>query len=65
PKSSNEPYVHSDAPKKMLVPLMPNNGSNQKQQFADQIAQHGVDGLLNFLTQRNQQLSTGQLARGA
>ena len=31
-----------------------------QQQFADQIAQHGVDGLLNFLTQRNQQLSTGQ-----
>jgi phospholipid transport system substrate-binding protein len=29
-----------------------------QQQFADQIAQHGVDGLLNFLTQRNQQLST-------
>jgi phospholipid transport system substrate-binding protein len=31
-----------------------------QQQFADQVAQHGVDGLLNFLTQRNQQLSTGQ-----
>jgi phospholipid transport system substrate-binding protein len=31
-----------------------------QQQFDDQIAQHGVDGLLNFLTQRNQQLSTGQ-----
>ncbi|MGF6754946.1 MlaC/ttg2D family ABC transporter substrate-binding protein [Paraburkholderia sp. GAS42] len=30
-----------------------------KQQFADQIAQHGVDGLLDFLTQRNQQITTG------
>jgi phospholipid transport system substrate-binding protein len=31
-----------------------------QQQFADQITQHGVDGLLDFLTQRNQQLSNGQ-----
>ena len=30
PKSSKEPYVHSDVPKKMLVPLIPNNGSTQK-----------------------------------
>jgi MlaC protein len=30
-----------------------------KQQFADQIAQHGVDGLISFLTQRNQQLANG------
>src|ERR1700712_4526825 len=31
-----------------------------QQQFADQISQHGVDGLLSFLTQRNQQLAGGQ-----
>jgi phospholipid transport system substrate-binding protein len=30
-----------------------------KQQFSDQIAQHGVDGLISFLTQRNQQLAAG------
>jgi phospholipid transport system substrate-binding protein len=30
-----------------------------KQQFADQIAQHGIDGLISFLTQRNQQLANG------
>jgi phospholipid transport system substrate-binding protein len=30
-----------------------------QQQFTDQIAQHGVDGLLKFLTHRNQQISTG------
>ena len=30
-----------------------------KQQFADQIAQHGIDGLIGFLTQRNQQLANG------
>jgi phospholipid transport system substrate-binding protein len=30
-----------------------------KQQFADQIAQHGVDGLIDFLKQRNQQLANG------
>lgn len=31
-----------------------------QQQFTDQISQHGVDGLLSFLTQRNQQLAGGQ-----
>ncbi len=31
-----------------------------QQQFADQISQHGVDGLLSFLTERNQQLASGQ-----
>jgi phospholipid transport system substrate-binding protein len=31
-----------------------------KQQFADQIAQHGVAGLIDFLTQRNQQLANGR-----
>jgi phospholipid transport system substrate-binding protein len=30
-----------------------------KQQFADLIAQQGIDGLLTFLTQRNQQLANG------
>lgn len=30
-----------------------------KLQFADQIAQHGVDGLIDFLRQRNQQLANG------
>lgn len=28
-----------------------------QQQFADQISQHGIDGLLSFLTERNQQLA--------
>jgi len=31
-----------------------------QQQFAEQINQHGVDGLLQFLTQRNQQLAGGK-----
>jgi phospholipid transport system substrate-binding protein len=30
-----------------------------QQQFAEQISQHGVDGLLQFLTQRNAQLANG------
>jgi phospholipid transport system substrate-binding protein len=29
-----------------------------QQQFSEQISQHGVDGLLQFLTQRNQQLAS-------
>ncbi|SAL46314.1 MlaC/ttg2D family ABC transporter substrate-binding protein [Caballeronia humi] len=31
-----------------------------QQQFSEQISQHGVDGLLQFLTQRNQQLASGK-----
>ena len=31
-----------------------------QQQFAEQINQHGVDGLIQFLTQRNQQLAKGK-----
>jgi phospholipid transport system substrate-binding protein len=31
-----------------------------KQQFEEQISQHGVDGLIQFLTQRNQQLAGGK-----
>jgi phospholipid transport system substrate-binding protein len=31
-----------------------------QQQFNEQISQHGVDGLLQFLTQRNQQLASGK-----
>jgi len=31
-----------------------------QQQFAEQINQHGVDGLIQFLTQRNQQLAAGK-----
>jgi phospholipid transport system substrate-binding protein len=31
-----------------------------QQQFNDQVSQHGVDGLLQFLTQRNQQLAKGE-----
>jgi phospholipid transport system substrate-binding protein len=31
-----------------------------QQQFAEQINQHGVDGLIQFLTQRNQQLASGK-----
>ena len=31
-----------------------------QQQFNEQIQQHGVDGLLQFLTQRNQQLASGK-----
>jgi phospholipid transport system substrate-binding protein len=31
-----------------------------QQQFSEQISQHGVDGLLQFLTQRNQQLASGE-----
>lgn len=31
-----------------------------QQQFAEQINQHGVDGLIQFLTQRNQQLAGGK-----
>lgn len=31
-----------------------------QQQFAEQVAQHGVDGLLTFLTKRNEQLASGQ-----
>src|ERR1700680_1540146 len=31
-----------------------------QQQFSEQIQQHGVDGLVQFLTQSNQQLSSGQ-----
>ena len=31
-----------------------------QQQFSEQISQHGVDGLLQFLTQRNQQLANGK-----
>jgi phospholipid transport system substrate-binding protein len=31
-----------------------------QQQFNDQISQHGVDSLLQFLTQRNQQLAKGE-----
>jgi phospholipid transport system substrate-binding protein len=31
-----------------------------QQQFTEQISQHGVDGLVQFLTQRNQQLAAGK-----
>ena len=31
-----------------------------QQQFNEQIQQHGVDGLVQFLTQRNQQLASGK-----
>jgi phospholipid transport system substrate-binding protein len=31
-----------------------------QQQFNEQVSQHGVDGLLQFLTQRNQQLASGE-----
>ncbi len=31
-----------------------------QQQFAEQINQHGIDGLIQFLTQRNQQLASGK-----
>jgi phospholipid transport system substrate-binding protein len=31
-----------------------------QQQFQEQIQQHGVDGLIQFLTQRNQQLAAGK-----
>ncbi|HEY3600304.1 MAG TPA: ABC transporter substrate-binding protein [Paraburkholderia sp.] len=31
-----------------------------QQQFNEQIQQHGVDGLIQFLTQRNQQLASGK-----
>jgi phospholipid transport system substrate-binding protein len=31
-----------------------------QQQFAEQINQHGIDGLIQFLTQRNQQLAAGK-----
>ena len=31
-----------------------------QQQFTEQIQQHGVDGLVQFLTQRNQQLANGK-----
>lgn len=30
------------------------------QQFAEHIAQYGIDGLLKFLTQRNRQVANGQ-----
>ncbi|CDY75767.1 Uncharacterized ABC transporter, auxiliary component YrbC [Caballeronia glathei] len=33
-----------------------------QQQFNEQISQHGVDGLLQFLTQRNEQLASGKAA---
>jgi phospholipid transport system substrate-binding protein len=33
-----------------------------QQQFSEQISQHGVAGLLQFLTQRNQQLASGKAA---
>jgi phospholipid transport system substrate-binding protein len=33
---------------------------NYQQQFAEQINQHGIDGLIQFLTQRNQQLANGK-----
>jgi len=31
-----------------------------QQQFSEQISQHGIDGLIQFLTQRNQQLASGK-----
>jgi phospholipid transport system substrate-binding protein len=31
-----------------------------QQQFTEQINQHGIDGLIQFLTQRNQQLASGK-----
>jgi phospholipid transport system substrate-binding protein len=31
-----------------------------QQQFNEQIQQHGVDGLIQFLTQRNQRLAAGK-----
>jgi phospholipid transport system substrate-binding protein len=31
-----------------------------QQQFAEQINQHGIDGLIQFLTERNQQLASGK-----
>jgi phospholipid transport system substrate-binding protein len=31
-----------------------------QQQFNEQISQHGIDGLIQFLTQRNQQLAAGK-----
>ncbi|HXZ09330.1 MAG TPA: ABC transporter substrate-binding protein [Paraburkholderia sp.] len=33
-----------------------------QQQFNEQIQQHGVDGLIQFLTQRNQQLAAGKVS---
>jgi len=33
-----------------------------QQQFSEQIQQHGVDGLIQFLTQRNQQLAAGKVS---
>ncbi|WP_235837948.1 MlaC/ttg2D family ABC transporter substrate-binding protein [Chitinasiproducens palmae] len=33
-----------------------------RQQFASVIAQQGIDGLLNFLTERNRQLATGAIS---
>jgi phospholipid transport system substrate-binding protein len=33
-----------------------------QQQFNEQISQHGIDGLIQFLTQRNQQLASGKQA---
>ena len=33
-----------------------------QQQFSEQIQQHGIDGLIQFLTRRNQQLAAGKMS---